>query len=130
MPDDYKLDEFMQTLQKGYGAFDINLMAPENFESLLQSTGFANIVAKVWKVPIGTWPTDRNLKKTGLYNLHLIHKALQNLSLAPFTRGFGWSAAEVEIFLVDVRKALANSSIHAYYTFHSYYGQKPDIIIR
>jgi hypothetical protein len=37
------------------------------------------------------------------------------LSLALFTRALGWSADQVEVFLVDVRKAMRNKAIHSYW---------------
>lgn len=125
MPADYKLGEFMQNLHKGFGAFKVNLRAFEQFEALLDSAGFVNITSRVWKVPIGTWPLDKEMKKIGLYNRCVIYDALQNVSLGPYTRGLGWTANEVEVFLVDVRKAMMDASIHSYYTFHVFYAQKP-----
>jgi len=41
---------------------------------------------------------------------------VQGLSMAIFTRGLGWSAEEVEAFLVDVRKDMKDTKIHGYYS--------------
>jgi hypothetical protein len=40
---------------------------------------------------------------------------LEGLSVALFTRILGWSKAELEVFLVDVRKDMRNTNIHAYW---------------
>ena len=32
----------------------------------------------------------------------------------PMERGLGWTTAEIEIFLVEVRKSLVDSSFHSY----------------
>lgn len=42
-------------------------------------------------------------------------KGASGLSMALFTRALGWSAEEVEVFLVDVRKDMKNKSIHSYW---------------
>ena len=36
------------------------------------------------------------------------------MTLAPFTRLLGWTAEEVEVFLIDVRKEFKDPKIHAY----------------
>jgi hypothetical protein len=50
---------------------------------------------------------------------------LQGNSMKSFTKGLGWTAEEVEVFLVSVRVSLKNRSVHSYLTFHVCYGQKP-----
>jgi hypothetical protein len=39
---------------------------------------------------------------------------LEGLSLGFFTRGLGWTKEEVEVFLVDVRKDMGDTKVHAY----------------
>ena len=46
--------------------------------------------------------------------------------MATLTRGVSWSRADVEVFLVDVRKDLKNRKIHAYWPIHFVYGRKPE----
>lgn len=50
-----------------------------------------------------------------MWALENISAGLQGLSLALFTRGLGWSAEELEVFLVDVRKDMRNNRIHSYW---------------
>jgi hypothetical protein len=42
-------------------------------------------------------------------------EGLQGISLALFTRVLGWTAEELEVFLVDVRKQFKNKSVHGYW---------------
>lgn len=39
--------------------------------------------------------------------------------------GLGWKEAQVEMFLVDVRRSLNDASVHAYFPFTVVYGRKP-----
>jgi hypothetical protein len=41
--------------------------------------------------------------------------ALQALSYMSFTNGLGWTTADVEVLLVDVRKDIKNRNIHSYW---------------
>lgn len=52
---------------------------------------------------------------TGAWSHINAMQALQALSLIPFINVLGWSEAETEALLVEVRKDLRNRSIHAYW---------------
>jgi hypothetical protein len=52
---------------------------------------------------------------TGAWNNFNLNAGLQAMSMMLFTAALGWSAIEVETFLVDVRKDLKNRSYHAYW---------------
>jgi hypothetical protein len=43
-----------------------------------------------------------------------VTRSLYGLSVALFTRGLGWTLAELELFLVDVRKEMSDTKIHAW----------------
>ena len=51
----------------------------------------------------------------GLWNLANLHDNLSGISMALFTRGLGWTAEELEVFLVDVRREMKDTRIHAYF---------------
>ncbi|KAI8257147.1 Secondary metabolism regulator LAE1 [Colletotrichum sp. SAR11_239] len=124
-PEQYGYGKFVDLCMSGFRSFGIDPLMMERNPELLRNCGFQNVTEKVWKVPIGVWPRDQKLKTIGLYNRSMLIDALQAVSMAPLTRGLKWSASEVEIFLIDVRKSLMNASIHSYLTFHVVYGQKP-----
>jgi hypothetical protein len=124
IPKTYKYDEFVRLLNQGLHAFGFDLHALTNNPQWLRDAGFINIDEKQFKVPIGTWPKDPKLKTAGLYNKSIILDFFQ-AALAPFTRGLQWTKEEAEVFLVEVRKDVLNTSIHSYYTVHMHYGQKP-----
>jgi hypothetical protein len=53
--------------------------------------------------------------QAGAWNKENVESGLQGLSMMLFTNVLGWSAAEVDVFLVNVRKDLRNRGIHAYW---------------
>ncbi|TDZ36735.1 Secondary metabolism regulator LAE1 [Colletotrichum spinosum] len=126
-PEGYGYGRFVDACMAGFRSFGIDPLAMERNAELLRAGGFGGVVERVWKVPIGTWPRDPTLKTIGLYNRSMLVDALQAVSMAPLTRGLRWSAEEVELFLIDVRKSLMNSAIHSYLTFHVTYGQKATV---
>jgi hypothetical protein len=125
MRPNYAVESWFLSIKEGLAALGVNLLAMEDNQARARSAGFVNVVEKVFKVPLGVWPRDKNMKMVGLYNRSCIWDGLQGISMGPLTRGLHWSPQEVEVFLVGVRKALMDASYHVYLPFHVVYGQKP-----
>ena len=51
----------------------------------------------------------------GMWSEHNFCGGMYGLSVALFTRALGWTAEQLEVFLVGVRKDLRNRQIHAYW---------------
>ncbi|KAL8414447.1 hypothetical protein RB594_005617 [Gaeumannomyces avenae] len=97
------------------------------YRQQLLDAGFTNVVQRVYKWPMNTWPKDPKHKELGAWCLENIMQGLQALSLALFTRALGWKPDELELFLVDVRKDLRNRNIHGYWKIVVTYAQKPEV---
>ena len=50
-----------------------------------------------------------------MWNHENIAGGLYGVSVAIFTRGLGWTTEQLELFLVDVRKEMKGTKIHAYF---------------
>ncbi|KAF7552353.1 hypothetical protein G7Z17_g4390 [Cylindrodendrum hubeiense] len=113
------LDEAAVKLGRPFVKFD------EMREHMIKA-GFTDVVDKRFKWPTNRWPKERKYKELGAWNNENTGAALEALTLAPFTRGLGWSHEEVVVFLTDVRKELNDPRIHAYWPICSIYGKKPE----
>jgi hypothetical protein len=85
------------------------------YKEQMEEAGFVNVVQQVYKWPSNGWPKDKKLKELGMWNYANIGESIGGISMALFTRALGWSAAELEVFLVEVRKEMKNTKIHAYW---------------
>lgn len=94
-------------------------------KQLVLDAGFVNVEEKIFKIPIGTWPRNKTMKVIGLYMKAVINDGLHAIAVGPLTRGLKWSAEEVELYLIGVRKSLNDATTHSYLPFHVVYGQKP-----
>ena len=56
-----------------------------------------------------------HLVRSGTWCYEVLSEGLQGMSLMLFTNALGWSAEEVEVFLIDVRKDLRNRQLHGYW---------------
>ena len=115
MPDDYPFLEWTRTQD----AASMNLGKPVRIANKLkrwyEQQGFVDVKELVFKLPINGWPKDAGFKSLGcLHETHLLN-GLQGFSLATFSRGLNWTVEEIEVYLVNVRKAISNRSVHAYH---------------
>ncbi|KAI1445715.1 S-adenosyl-L-methionine-dependent methyltransferase [Annulohypoxylon stygium] len=126
MREDDVLAGFADTLAQALVKLDIDCIeSVENYARWLREAGFMNVKEVKMKAPLGTWPTDPHQKKVGLYNRNMIYDGLHGFTIRPFTHGLGWTPEEVEVYLIDVRKAILNSEAHIYLPYQSVYAQKP-----
>jgi len=91
----------------------------------MQAAGFEDVVEMQYKWPQNRWPKDPKYKELGLWTLANVDEGLEGLSLALFTRGLGWSKEEVLAYLVQVRRDIRSTRIHAYWSIYVVYGRKP-----
>ncbi|PGH35078.1 hypothetical protein GX50_02109 [[Emmonsia] crescens] len=124
MPDNYAFAKWLRLMKEALAKFSVDL-SPIKHPSYIRDAGFTNINEQVFKVPIGTWPKSKPLKKIGLYNRYLISDGLQGDSMKPFTKALGWTLEKMEVFNIEVRKSVDDSSIHSYLPFHVLFARKP-----
>ncbi|KAF7557577.1 hypothetical protein G7Z17_g603 [Cylindrodendrum hubeiense] len=95
-------------------------------KDLMAEIGFVDVVETHLKWPSNTWPKDKRLKEIGAWNNENMGSGLEAFTMAPLTRGYGMTADEVNLLLVDVRKDLNNRAVHAYWPVYSLYAKKPE----
>ena len=83
-------------------------------EQWMKDAGFVDIKVTKYVVPFGPWPKDKALKDMGFLNYLQLDQSLDAIAMALLTNmPEPWTPAEVEVFLVDVRKDMKNRSIHS-----------------
>jgi len=131
LAEDSAMYKWSVMLLKGFTANGCPIDGALQYKDQLAKAGFVdiNIVKRKW--PTNRWPKDPRFKQIGLWAHENVMQALAGLSLAIFTRpvgegGLGWTAEELEVLLVGVRKDFKNLSIHAYWPIWSVYAKKPE----
>ncbi|KAE8454620.1 hypothetical protein EG329_000243 [Mollisiaceae sp. DMI_Dod_QoI] len=95
------------------------------YKEQMLAAGFENVTQTLYKWPTNQWPKDPRMKEIGMWAHEAIAGSLSGLTLGFFTRGLGWTAEEVEVFLVGVRKDMRNTKVHAWMPVYVFSGQKP-----
>ncbi|KAK4235844.1 hypothetical protein C8A03DRAFT_36296 [Achaetomium macrosporum] len=127
MAPEHPVAQYWSLINEGLSNLGISFHAVANgrLADMMRDCGFVNVTERVLHIPIGTWPKNKVLKTVGLYWRTILIDGIQAIALGPLTRGCGWTREQVELFLVDVRKAYFDNSVLAYMPLHIIYGQKP-----
>ncbi|KAK1754005.1 Phosphoethanolamine N-methyltransferase [Echria macrotheca] len=120
----YAVRDYIKYMEAGMRAYGAELHAVRSLAAELREAGFEDVRSTTHKAPIGLWPLDRRLRICGALLQTAFLDGLRGLSRRPLT-ALGWTQLQIEMFLVDVRKALSNQTIHAYLPFHDVYARKP-----
>ncbi|EKJ68620.1 hypothetical protein FPSE_11196 [Fusarium pseudograminearum CS3096] len=123
---DTTMYKWCQLLDEAAGTFNRSFERTTNFKTLLQEVGFVEVVETRYKWPTNGWPRDKKYKELGHWNNANASLALEALTMAPFTRGLGWSREEVESFLIALKSDWNNPKIHAYWPICVTYAKKPE----
>lgn len=124
---DHPVAQYWEFIRQGLAnlGVDFHAAGDRKLAGMMREAGFNKITERVLHVPIGTWPKNKVLKTVGLYWRTILLDGLQAIALGPLTRGLGWSQPEVEVFLMEVRKAYADNAALMYMPLHIVYAQRP-----
>ncbi|ETN44269.1 uncharacterized protein HMPREF1541_10449 [Cyphellophora europaea CBS 101466] len=94
--------------------FGKTLRVVDESAGYMKKAGLEDVTEKRFKIPIGPWAKDKRMKELGIYNRLQCEEGIEGWSMMLLTTVLGWDRAEVEVYLVEMRRALADKSIHAY----------------
>jgi hypothetical protein len=81
---------------------------------MLRKAGFVDVKEHYFKLPINTWPKNRQLKEIGKYQALHYTEGLEGICIGLFTRVLGWQPSELQVLLAKVRAEIKDKSIHLY----------------
>ncbi|EFW15033.1 conserved hypothetical protein [Coccidioides posadasii str. Silveira] len=91
----------------------------------MEKAGFQNVTEVRFKLPVGTWSSDKHMKELGEWNLLQCDQGIEGWAMALLTRVLKWSVDEVKLFLAEMKIGLQDSKVRAYFNVVSVHGQKP-----
>jgi hypothetical protein len=111
-------------MSAGMRALGSDAHAIQTLPDDMRAAGFEDVRLTTHKCPLGTWPRDKRLRFCGLFLRTAIMDGLRGLSRRPLM-ALGWTELQIEMFLVEVRKAVMDARVHAYFVLHVVHGRKP-----
>ena len=109
----------------GLAALDIDINATLFLADMMREAGFVDITTQIFHVLIGIWPKNKALKSVGLYWRTILIDGLDPIASGLMTRGLKWTKEEVDVWLMQARKAYGDSWVHSHMPLHIIFGQKP-----
>ncbi|KAH0551063.1 hypothetical protein GP486_007587 [Trichoglossum hirsutum] len=91
------------------------LRIANKFKRWYKEAGFVDVHEEVFKIPLNPWPKDPHYKYIGRVNEMNWLDGIQAFTLGAFHRALGWSQEEIEAYLVNVRRAIQDRSVHGYH---------------
>lgn len=91
----------------------------------LQEAGFTEIDHQMVGLPLNPWHQDEHERNVARWYNLAISESIETLSLAPFSRVFGWPVERIQRLAADVKSEAFNKEIHSYNILHIYQARKP-----
>ncbi|KAG7050568.1 methyltransferase domain-containing protein [Colletotrichum scovillei] len=113
-PADCPLAKYGNLLKEAAAIFGREYVSVSSLKTLMVDVGFKDVTLSRYKWPINTWPKDPSFKELGAWGFENSNAGLEAISIAPLTRAHKWTREEVNVFLAEVRKDLANKNHHTY----------------
>jgi hypothetical protein len=107
--------EFSQQALQASRIMGTPLDACASYASYMIEAGFKDVVETRMKLPSGPWPKGTRLKLIGAFEMDNLLRGLSGMSYRMFSKAFGWTPQQTEVFLVNVRKDLQNMRYHTYW---------------
>ena len=124
----YRFADLLTHMGAGLAALGSDINAVLSVPEHLTAAGFSPTAHHVLKCPVGSWPKLPRLAYCGDLLRTALLEGLAGYARVPLIRGLGWTGVQVEMLLVEVRRALEEKSgVHVYFPFHVLYGQKPHL---
>jgi trans-aconitate methyltransferase len=109
-----RLKEWNELIIQGANALGRPWTNTPNYKRWFEEAGFVDVEERVYKVAMSPWPKEKSQKILALWSQQNILDGIDGMSMAIFTRALGWTAEQVQLFLVGVREDIKSRKIHAY----------------
>lgn len=91
----------------------------------MEAAGFVDIQEKNFKMPIGDWPRDPDMKEIGLFSRAVLEGDPEGYVLF-MTHSLGWSRDEILAYIQAVRKQVRGRKSRPFYRQRVVWGRKPE----
>ena len=108
------LGEWCPKLIDGANVLGKDWTCTKKYQKYMTDAGFVDVQVVEYKWPTNPWAKSADQKILGKWLQQNLLDGVSGMSMAALTRGLKMTAAEVELFLVDVRNDIKDRRIHAF----------------
>ncbi|KAI0134641.1 S-adenosyl-L-methionine-dependent methyltransferase [Xylariales sp. AK1849] len=125
MPPDYEFKVHIDDIEDATATMGRPVRIADQYKQAMEDVGFVDVQEFTYKLPINGWPRHKKYKELGMMWEENLMKGIHAASAGPMHRVRGLNDKQIQMMLVPVRKALSDTSVHAYQKFYIVYGRKP-----
>jgi hypothetical protein len=126
MADDDPLHQLTELFIHGMRQFGFQTMSPADLEQALIAAGFRDVQCIVRKVPISTWPHDKQLRTVGLLMKESLLDSLDALAAKPLV-ALNISLEARRALVARATESLNNNGAHRYVECCFCFGRKDEM---
>ena len=89
-----------------------------DYRKWIEEAGFVDVKEYNFKIPINSWPKNKQLKEVGKYQLLNYTEGYEGIGIGLFTRTLGWQPTEFQVLLARMRNELKDRTIHAWQSLY------------
>jgi hypothetical protein len=114
-PTDWQLFDWTETQDKAAMQLGRPLRIANKLKKWYEQAGFVDVHEEVFRIPHNSWAKDPRFKMLGkFFNLNM-NAGVYAWTVEYFVTALQWTPLEVEVYLAQLRTAMADKSVHAYY---------------
>ncbi|OMP82058.1 Phosphoethanolamine N-methyltransferase 3 [Diplodia seriata] len=112
---DHTLLEWARLFVEAANKFGKSLMVIDDMKQRMVEAGFEDVTEVMYKVPLGTWPSNPKLKEIGRWDLMYCYQGCEGWALYLLTHVMGWEIEEVKKLVERYKEALKDPKVHSYW---------------
>lgn len=109
-----KLRKYFNILHEAADKNGRPMRGVEGLADKLRAAGFEDVEVHIERLPIATWPKDKQLAEIGAYTQMAHTEGFKSYGTALFTRVHGMDAEEAAAFFTEVEKEVASIEAQLY----------------
>lgn len=125
MPKDWAVTRMIQTSEEASAMGSKPLQIATKLAPWMHQAGYVDIRVQIKQMPLNPWPRDPFLKQLGRDWEMQCLAGLSGWTYKLYGGALGWTREQIEVFLVDVRKAYRDRHVHAYHRVYVVCGRRP-----
>ncbi|KAL1649431.1 hypothetical protein SLS58_001486 [Diplodia intermedia] len=111
----HTLLEWARLFVEAANKFGKSLMVTDDMKQRMVEAGFEDVTEVMYKVPLGTWPSNPKLKEIGRWDLMYCYQGCEGWALYLLTHVMGWEIEEVKKLVERYKEALKDPKVHSYW---------------
>ena len=105
---------FLDLLREASGEYGRPIPVHSEYKTWFEEAGFVDIKEYAFKMPVNSWPKNKQLKEVGKYQQLNYLEGYEGIGIGLFTRILNWQPTEFQVLLARLRLEIKDRSIHTY----------------